>query len=347
MGTTMKDIAKIAGVSTNTVSRALNGKPEISRETKKRIEEIAKSLNFTPNGLAASLASRKTKMIGLVIPDITDPFFAQQARGIEDTARAEGFSVIIINTDGNPEAELKAINNFRSIRVAGIILTSVFSGTQHIKLLQEQQIPFILLNRWLPLIDTDYVINDNFAGAYEATKYLIQIGHTKIAFILGTPELTSVQERLKGYIQALKEANIPVIKDLIVYTRNLSPQSGELHTKQLLSVIPRPTAIFAYCDLLALGVYAAVKASNLSIPEDIALVGYDDISFSAYFEVPLTSVAQPSYQMGQTACEIVIERIKNIREESESNIQYNDIPKKHIVFKPQLVIRKSCGAYLK
>ena len=345
MSITMKDIAKIAGVSTNTVSRALNNKPEINKETRRRIIEIAKKLNYTPNSIAASLASNKTKTIGLVIPDITDPFFAQQARGIEDTARAKGFSVIVINTDENSETELKAVNTFRSIRVAGIILTSVFSGTQHIKLLQEQQIPFVLLNRWSPVFDTDYVINDNVAGAYEATKHLINRGHTRIAFITGIPEITSVQERLKGYKQAFKEGNLPILENLIVNTESLDPQSGKVHAEQLLAIKPRPTAILAYCDLLALGVYTAVKESNLSIPEDIALVGYDDIPFSAFFEVPLTTVAQPAYQMGLTACDILVERIKAVREENGEENK-SDALKKQIVFKPQLIVRKSCGACL-
>lgn len=346
MSITMKDIAKIAGVSTNTVSRALNNKPEIDKETKRRIIEIANKLNYTPNSIAASLASNKTRTIGLVIPDISDPFFAQQTRGVEDTVRAKGFSVIIINTDENPEAELKAVNTFRGIRVAGIILTSVFPDTQHLKLLQDQKIPFVLLNRWSPAIETDYVINDNVAGAYAATKHLIKKGHTRIAFITGIPKITSVQERLKGYRQAFQEANLPILEELIVHSESLDPQAGKVYARQLLSLQPRPTAILAYCDQLALGVYTAVKESKLSIPEDIALVGYDDIPFSAFFEVPLTTVAQPAYQMGSTASDILIERINAAREEKEE-IEVANAPKKQIVFKPQLVVRRSCGAGLK
>ncbi len=340
MNITMKEIAELAGVSVNTVSRALNGKSEINEQTSERIKKIAKELNYTPNSIAASLASKKTKIIGLITSDICDPFHAQQARGVEDVAKKNGYSVILLNTDEFPAAELEAINTLRSIRVAGIILTSVFPGTQHIEVLKNQQVPLVLLNRKLSEIDTDYVINDNFKGSYEATSHLIRLGHKRIAILLGPSRITSVSDRYAGYIKAMKEANLEILDELIIYSENLKPESGELLTDRLLSCDPRPTAIFAYCDTLAFGAYSAIRKRGLSIPKDIAVVGYDDIPFASVFEIPLTTVAQPAYEMGASACKIILDRIKMRSGRAES---FNKT--RQIVFEPHLVIRKSCGYY--
>ncbi|HBG16460.1 MAG TPA: LacI family transcriptional regulator [Firmicutes bacterium] len=337
MNTTMKDIAKIAGVSINTVSRALNDKPEINEKTRRRIKRIARELNYTPNSIAASLASRKTKTIGLIIPDICDPFFAQQARGVEDTAKEEGYSVILLNTDEISEAELKAVATLRSIRVAGLMLTSVFPGTDHIENLNKQKVPLVLLNRRCQEIDTNYVINDNQKGAYKATKHLIKLGHKKIGVILGPQRITSVLDRYVGYKKAMAEAGIELSEKYIVYGENLKPSTGEILAEQLLRNNPRPTAILAYCDSLAIGAYAAARNMGLSIPEELALVGYDDIPYAQYFEIPLTTVAQPAYNMGKAACKIILEKIKLGGDEK-------DLESQHIVFEPELVIRKSCGA---
>ncbi|HHY45902.1 MAG TPA: LacI family transcriptional regulator [Firmicutes bacterium] len=342
MGITMKDIARLAGVSVNTVSRALNGKPEIDEKTRQRILEIAREHSYSPNSLAASLASKKTRTVGLIVPDICDPFYAQQARGVEDMARARGYTVILINTDEDPKTELKAVDTLRSKRVDGMLLTSVFPGIDHVVLLQKQHIPFVLLNRRLTSLDTDYVVNDNIKGAYEATRHLIRLGHTRIAHITGPERITSVRERLAGYTKAIQEAGLSIQDDLVFTGESLKPQSGEVLARRALSVNPRPTAIFAFCDTLAMGAYATAKEMGLMVPEDLAIVGYDDIPFAACFEVPLTTVAQPSYEMGRTACKILLDRI-----ESGGNDQEQEgVPKGQVVFDARLVIRKSCGAYL-
>mgnify|MGYP001020444660 CR=1 FL=1 len=200
MAITMKDIAKIAGVSVNTVSRALNDRPEINEETKQSIKKIAQELNYVPNTIAATLASKKSKSIGLVIPDICDPFFAMQARGVEDAARKHGYSVIIINTDEIPKNELNAITTLYGIRVAGVILTSVSFGMEHIEEMKSRQLPFVLLNRYLRQFDADYVINDHQKGSYMAIKHLLALGHKRIGIILGPERITSVQDRCKRQV---------------------------------------------------------------------------------------------------------------------------------------------------
>ncbi len=334
MAITMKDIAKIAGVSVNTVSRALNDRPEINEETKRSIKKIAQELNYVPNTIAATLASKKSKSIGLVIPDICDPFFAMQARGVEDAARKHGYSVIIINTDEIPKNELNAITTLYGIRVAGVILTSVSFGMEHIEEMKSRQLPFVLLNRYLRQFDADYVINDHQKGSYMATKHLLALGHKRIGIILGPERITSVQDRLTGYLQAMDEAGIKLSKEYAIHGENLKPETGELLTEELMRKNPRPTAIFAYCDSLAIGASAGIRKTGHKIPQDVALVGYDDIPYAAHLEVPLTTIAQPAYTMGKAACEVLLKRISSGGE-----------PKtKHIVFEPKLIVRKSCGA---
>ncbi len=341
MSYTMEDIAKLAGVSTNTVSRALNGKKEISEETRKRIKKIANELNYTPNSIAASLASQKTNMIGVITPDISDPFHALQVRGIESTARKNGYSVILINADENPETELQAVNTFRSIRVAGIILNTVDPGLEHIEGLVKTDTPLVLLNRRLAGIDADYVINDNFLGAMLAIRYLIELNHTRIGVILGSPRITSVQDRYAGFLKAMDEAGVSIDPELVIHSEEQNPYAGEMLAQRLLASSPRPSAIFAYCDTLAIGAYNAALKMGLSVPDDVSIIGYDDIIYASCFEVPLTTVAQPAYQMGQTACEIIIGRIQA----KGGGLVLKDLPKKQVVVQPQLVIRKSCGLY--
>lgn len=333
MSITMKDIAQIAGVSVNTVSRALNDRPEINEETKRHIKKIAQELNYIPNTIAASLASRKSKTIGLVIPDLCDPFFAMQARGVEDTAKKHGYSVVIINTDEIPQNEHNAITTLYGIRVAGIILTSVFFGVEHIEELQGRQVPLVLLNRYSRQLDTDYVINDHQKGAYIATKHLLNLGHQRIGIILGPDRITSVQDRLSGYLKAMDEAGIKLSKEYVIHGENLKPETGELLAEELMRKEPRPTAIFAYCDSLAIGACAGIRKVGYTIPRDVALVGYDDIPYAAHLEVPLTTIVQPAYKMGRTACEILLKRISSGGEQKT----------KHIVFEPKLAVRKSCG----
>lgn len=336
MDFTMKDIAKIAGVSVNTVSRALNDRPEISEETKQHIKKIARELNYVPNAVAASLASKKSRSIGLVIPDICDPFFALQARGVEDAARERGFSVIIVNTDEDPTREVHAVTTLYGARVAGIVLTSVFFATQHIQELMGKNVPLVLLNRYARELDTDYVINDHEKGAYLVTRHLLALGHKRIGIILGPDRITSVQDRLAGYYKAMAEAGLEVPDQYVVHGENLKPETGELLAERLMHLEPRPTAVFAYCDSLAIGASAGIYKSGYSVPQDVALVGYDDIPYAAHLAIPLTTVVQPAYEMGRTACEILFKRIEHGGEQRTE----------HIVFEPKLVVRKSCGAVL-
>mgnify|MGYP003765719557 CR=1 FL=1 len=339
LAVTIKDIARLAGVSANTVSRALNDKGEISPKTKQRVLRIAREQGYSKNSLAASLATSRTSTVGLITPDICDPFYAEQARGVEEAAKAKGYTMILIDFDEDPEAELSAVNTCRSKRVDGIILTSVFARVDHIEGLEKQGVPLVLLNRWLPSMETDFVINDNFNGAYRATRHLIDLGHKHIAHITGPLTITSVRERYLGYCKALEEAGLSVHPSLVSQGESLKPEAGEEAARQVLAGKPRPTAVFAYCDTLAIGVMSMARKMGLMIPEEMAVVGYDDIPLAAYLGVPLTTIAQPARDMGKLACQILIEKI-----EREGDEQGRPWPRRQVKTLASLVVRSSCGA---
>ena len=333
MGITINKIAQIAGVSKRTVTRALNGQSEISPATKQRILTIAKQLRYRPNALARALALKETKTLGLIVSDNSDPFFAQLARGVEDIAHDNGYSVIFCNTDEDYENELRAVHTLMEKRVDGILLTATQVGSEDILELINEKIPFVLTNRHVAEIATDYVIVDNRRGAYEAVSHLINLGHNRIAHISGPGQISTVKERLEGYRNALTEHDIEFDGSLVGVS-DLHMERGFKVTKYFLRLEKRPTAIFGYSDLLAIGALRAVKEVGLKVPDDIALVGYDDIDFAPFLEVPLTTVAQPSYEIGKRSTEILISKLQG----------NGDKKPQQILLKPKLIVRKSCGA---
>ncbi|HHY97537.1 MAG TPA: LacI family transcriptional regulator, partial [Firmicutes bacterium] len=310
LAVTIKDIAERAGVSVNTVSRALNNKPEISPETREKIIEIARSLNYTPNILARSLVLKQTYTLGLVVPDNSDPFYAQLAKGVEATAIKRQYNSILCNTDENPNKEIDVLKLLREKRVDGILITTVQKDAAYFKEMLRDEIPFVFLNRHMDDLDVDYVVNDNVAGAYEAVSFLIQLGHKRIAHITGPAHLSSVREREKGYRKALEDHGLEASGSLIFRSDSLKIAAGYNVMKSLLASDSRITAVFAFCDLLAIGAYKAIIEAGLNVPGDISIIGYDDIEFAEFLEVPLTTVAQPTYEIGQIGTEILIERLK-------------------------------------
>ena len=332
MSTTMKDIAREAGVSINTVSRALNGKPDVNEDTKKGILEIADRLNYVPNFLAKGLVTKNTRTIGVIVSDNANPFFARMIKGIEDYARSRGYNIILCNTDERYEKEEEAVRLLREKRVDGLLITLTPAQKERTDILELKRtgVPFVLLNRHMDDIITDYVINDNVYGAYLAVSHLAKLGHKRIGYISGPSQISSVRERLEGYKKALFENNIKFDNSLVKES-NLKMEDGYKLMKEFLELENRPTAVFTYSDLLAIGALKALKEAKLEVPKDIALVGYDDIEFSSLLEVPLTTVHQPRYRIGEEGAKILIDRIEG--KDSEDLHQ--------IVLKPELVIRES------
>ena len=308
---TIKDIAKKAGVSPTTVSRVLNDKPDVSDETKQKIEEVIDELNYNPNGIARGLVLNKTHTLGLVIPDISNPFFPEVAKGIEDKAKEAGYSVIFCNTDNHIQGEKEAIELMKSKQVDGMIVSLAINqeNKQELAELAAENFPVVQIDRKIPDAGFPAVVIDNQAAAYKATQHLIDLGHTKIAHISGNLEVKPAQDRLTGFKEALENVGLGSTAEWI-REGDYSSESGYREMKELLQLDERPTAVFIANDLMALGAYEAVFEAGLKIPEDISIVGYDDIEVASVIRPALTTISQPEYQLGVEAAELLIDSLE-------------------------------------
>ncbi len=331
MKITIKDIARMAGVSTATVSMVLNNKDEhISALTKEKILSIAKEYSYIPNTMARSLVTKRTKTIGLVIPDIANPFFPEIARGAEDKANEAGYNIIFCNTDDNIEKEQKYIDMLSEKMVDGIIFTASSDRNYWLDMLHKQSIPIVLLDRDIPLKgDVGRIIVNNQQGTYEGTKYLIEKGYKQIAFINGNIANETAKHRLAGFKSALQDHGLEINSDRLL-EGSFKREWGYGAASWLLSQEIQFDAVVCGNDLIAIGAIRALKDAGKSIPEDVAVLGFDDIYMSKLVEPELSTISQPKYEMGYKASELLIGMI-----EKEKNL------KKHIVFDTKLVIRKS------
>ncbi|WP_127836643.1 LacI family DNA-binding transcriptional regulator [Clostridium prolinivorans] len=327
---TMMDIAKRAGVSKTTVSMVLNKRDEsISEETKNKILKLAEELNYIPNSLARGLTINKTSTIGIILPDITNPFFSYIARAIEDAASSFGYNVIFCNTDNKVEKELDYIKLLISKLVDGVIFISGGESRSSIKLLKDNDIPFILVDRYIENFRDEYgVYSLNKEGVIEGIEYLYNKGNRKIVFVKGHENLQISNERLEGYKYAMKKHGI--FDENLIFKGNFTIEGGIKATEQILQKVDKIDAIFYSNDIMALGGMKVLLRNNFKIPEDIRIMGFDNIVISEIFEPELTTVSQPIYDMGKKACELLINIINNI-----------EIPSKQIYFKTELIIRKT------
>jgi len=305
---TIRDIAREAGVSINTVSRALNDKPDISDKTKERVLETVKRLGYRPNRLARGLRSNKTGTIGVVVTDIANPYFAALVKGVGKAAKEHNYSIILQDTDEDYEKEREAVQTMLAEQVDGLLITPVQTGKETIIELQESGLPFVLLGRHFDDLETDYVATDDIRGGFLATEHLIRQGHERIALLGGPLHISSAKERFQGYKEALERYGLE-LDERLIETGAITMRDGYATAKSLLSCEPRPTAIFAYSDFVALGIVKAIREAGLKIPDDIAIVGYDDIEFSSCLEVPLTTVRIPKEEIGRQAVEILLEKM--------------------------------------
>lgn len=333
---TIGDIANITKVSTTAVSMALNNSSRISKETKKRILRIAKRLNYRPNYIARSLVIKKTHTIGVLITTIMNPFYPELAKGIEDKARELGYNIVLCSTDYDLKLEKYYIDILCSKGVDGIVFSSVEVNDPNIKPLVEENFPFILVNRRIHnrYIDRkiNYIVLDNYLGGYMAMEHLIKIGHHRIGILAGSFKVSTALERTEGVKKALVNYGIKLKQNLIVEC-HFSKELAYAATKKFISMNPPPTAIFAENDFMALGAREAILDAGLKIPENMALVGFDDIAFSALKGVEITTVSQKKYEMGSLAVKILIDKIEN-RIPTMVN---------QLFLTPELVIRNSCG----
>ena len=309
---TLKMVAKRAGVSVNTASRAINNKPDINLETKKRVLQIAKELGYIRNAAAVALRTKKTGTIGVVIADNRNPFYAEVLNGMEEAAREKNYHIILANTQRDYKKEEDAINLLLAKRVDGLLITPVQDKDDDIKNLIDANIPFVVVGRDFENIEVDAIYNDEVKGGFLATEYLIKKGHKRIALINGFLYKSPAKGRSEGYKKALKKYRISLDESLIS-VGDINIEDGYERTKQMLEKNLDFTAIFAYNDMMAFGAMQAIKEKGLRIPEDIGLAGYDDILFSSLISPALTTIRLKKQELGVESVKLLFSRINGSR----------------------------------
>lgn len=324
---TMKDIALKAGVSKATVSMVLNNKDEIiSKETKDKIFRIVEELNYIPNGAARSLSTKKSQIIGIIIPDITNPYFSEISRAIEDAASKMNYNVILCSTDNDEKREEKYVKLLISKLVDGIIFISGGNFNKSLKILHDHEIPFIILDRDVE-DENNYpgVCCLNKEGVIEGLEYLLRKGRKTIAFVTGKRDLKVSQQRIEGYMEVMNNYNM--FDDKLIFEGDFTIKSGIKITEKIISQNKGVDAIFYSNDLMAIGGIKTLIRRGLKIPDDISVIGFDNINISSLIEPELTTIAQPIYDMGKRACEMLIDIING------KEIKYK------IYFNTKLIIR--------
>jgi LacI family transcriptional regulator len=332
---TVSDVAKAARVSKATAARALGDYGAVSEDVRDRVQAAAERLGYRPNALAKSMNTGKSNTIGVVIGDIENPFFARATRGISDVAQAAGFDLILANSDEEVDAETAAIELLLDKRVDGFIVTPASSiETRSLQTALAEGRPVVLLDRRAAGMEADTVVADNASGAAAATRHLLAAGHRRVAFVGGPSSIGQVRERLQGARAVWDEFGMPEDDLIHLPTEALTVNEGRSAGERLAGLPSRrrPTAAFCANDLLALGLLQHAVTAGLRVPDDLAIVGFDDIDFAAAAAVPLTSVRQPRQELGRTAARLVLDEATN-----------PDHVHEQATFVPALVARASTG----
>lgn len=328
MNPTIRDVAKAAGVGLATVSRVLNNNGYVKPETRDRIQQAAAELGFVPNMVARSLVRKSTATIGLIIPDITNPFFPAVTRGVEDAASEAGYTVFLCNTDNDQTMEAQDVKKLRERMVDGIIFVGTSDRRELVETLLADGVPVVVTDRQVADLDVDSVLVDNTAGAVAACRHLLDLGHTRIGHAAGHRLTRTGHDRFAGYTRALKDAGIRV-DDALVAWGDFTVESGYRVAQVLLGRSPRPTAIFAANDMMAFGVMRAAQEAGVAVPDHLSVVGFDDIQMAGLVRPGLTTVRQPAYEMGRVAMCMLKERMAGTASGSG----------RHHTFQPELVVR--------
>ena len=327
----MRDVAHLAGVSTATVSRVLNNHQHISEDTRSKVISAIEQLDYQLNRVARRLRMERTQILGLIISDIANPFFTSVVRGIEDVAYENEYSLLLCNSDEHLAKEELYIRVLMGEKVAGVIISPTDENSTAAKALIESRIPVVAMDRRLCHLDVDTVIVDNVQGAYDAVAHLIRLGHCRIALIGGPVQITTARERQEGYEKALRDYGLPV-DETLVRIGDFKQDSGYCTAGELLALDDPPTAIFAANNLTTLGALNAIHEKGLNIPRDVAIVGFDDMPWAPSLDPPLTTISQPTYDMGRTTADLLL---KKIADNNRENVE--------IKLHPTLIVRRSCG----
>lgn len=328
---TIRDVARIAGVAPITVSRVINNTGYISEETRIRVETAIEELHYVPNTLSRSLRFKKTNTIALLVSDINNPFWPIVTRGVEDASQEHGLNVILCNTDENTEKLERYVTVLLQKQVDGFLLVPTGDDERIVRSIEKQQVPMVLLDRTLPNAAQDTVRSDSRQGAYDATRYLIELGHERITMISGPLNVSTGRDRLEGYQRAMQDADLDAS---LVHCGGWRQESGYQYTREILQRPgPRPTAIFAGNNVIASGVLRALVDHGLRVPDDISLLSFDDLP-SWFAPKPfMTVIAQSPYELGQRAAQHLVQTITGaITPEARD-----------IVLPVELIVRASCA----
>lgn len=336
MEITIKDIAKYAGVSPATVSRVINNTTNVSEATKNNVLEIIEKYNYSPNIFAKSLSKNESNTIGVIVPDVTNPFFGEVIKGVSEVADKNKLNMILCDTGEDSQKEERHLINLKSQRLKGLIITPTSDSNEfnskHLKLLKDMGIPIVLIDRDVKRSNFDGVFIDNIKGAFDATTSLIENGHKKIALISGPENSKPGRDRKRGYIKAFETANIP-LDEAIIFKGDFKLDSGYRYTKTILNMKDRPTAIFSSNNMMTLGCIKALNEYKFLIPKDISLIGFDDIETLNILGINISTIKRPTVEMGKIAMELLMERLIK-KDNDKENI-------KRIILEPQLNLRGS------
>ena len=330
--TSIREVAERAGVSLGTVSNVLNRPEIVAEETRRRVQLVIEEIGFVPNGSARQLRAGRSQHIGLVVLDVANPFFTEVARGVEDAAHAAGYVVILCNADDSAEKESHYLRVLEEQRTQGVLITPVQSDASYLQRLRQRGIAVVLLDRPSRIKDLCSVTVDDIRGGELATAHLLEQGHERIGFVHGPLSIRQCAERRRGVLRAVRAAGLDPDQVIVDITTSAQrAREGEESVEKLLRARIKPTAVFCANDLLALGLMRGLMKRGVSIPGDMALVGYDDVEFASMLSTPLTTIRQPKYELGRTAAELLLDEASN-----PTSHQH-----KHIVFQPELIVRES------
>ena len=337
MTVTIKDIAKVAGVSHTTVSRALHSSPEISVKTASRIRQIAAQLGYVPNSVARGLKTNRSRVLGVIVRRIVDPYISELLQGIEEVLRAEGYSLFLAASQRDPELEKKIAQAMSERRVDGAIICSTEVSEEHRRQLERFGVPTVLINNQAADDGTYSVYHDDIFGSQEMTRHLIALGHRRIAYLGNAHAGRLTAFRLQGYTQAMSAAGLPVLPELVVEAPNGLPQGGAIGAQSLLELAEPPTAIFCYNDMIAIGAIQALQGAGLRIPSDCSVAGFDNIDLAAYVTPPLTTFDQPKLELGRQAAQMMLRLLaKGGQAEAASDTDPNVV-----VLRGKICVRRS------
>lgn len=326
---TMKQVAEKARVSTTTVSHVINNTRVVSEDARERVLAVINELRYIPSAVARSLKNDKTHTLGMMIPNNSNPYFAEIIQGIEDESFKLGYNIILCNSYDDPKKQAAYTRVLMEKRIDGLILVSSGSDEELNQLLNDEGIPKVLVDREVPGLIADFIEADHEQGGYLATKYLIDLGHRNIACVAGPQNLLLSSDRVHGYRRALQEAGIPLRDDFLTYS-DFTSEGGFNAMQQLLALPQRPSAIFLSNDLMAIGGLCAAQQAGVRIPEQLSIMGYDDIALASFSTPRLTTIAQPKYEIGVLTAQVMVARIRNA-----------ELPWRREMLQTKLVIRQS------